>query len=385
MCVVGLAGAGKTTASRAVGAALRANGIEVMGAAPSGVAAERLADGADIPSSTIHALIERTRREPLPNGWVVIVDEASMADTRSLTALLEMVERARGKAILIGDPNQLPSVGAGGLFGEIAERVGAAELRENRRQVDPIQHDLLEAVRDGDPLDYLSHAVTTGRLVVALDVDDAKAALVADWWRDAERDPPGNVMIALRRADVADLNTAAQELMERTNRRGPKRIVAGDAELAEGDRTICRRNDRALGVRNGTRATILAVDERARAITVRTDRGDTLTLPQRYLDQGHVELGYAMTGHSSQSLTVDRAFVLAPEHGEQREWGYVALSRARRSTRIYVTEGALEIESHAAGMERPDGLNRLARALAAPAARPLAHALDRERSVELGL
>ena len=383
VCVVGLAGASKTTASRAVGAALRANGIEVMGAAPSGVAAERLADGADIPSSTNHALIERTRRELLPNGWVVIVDEASMADTRSLTALLEMVERARGKAILIGDPNQLPSVGAGGLFGEIAERVGAAELRENRRQVDPIQLDLLEAVRDGDPLDYLSHAVKTGRLVVAADRDDAKAALVADWWRHAERDPAGNVMLALRRSDVADLNTAAQDLMEHANRRGPERIVAGDAELAEGDRIICRRNDRALGVRNGSRATILAVDERTRAITAQTDRGDTLTLPQRYLDGGHVQLGYAMTGHSSQSLTVERAFVLAPEHGEQREWGYVALSRARRATRIYVTEAALEIESHAPGRDRPDGLNRLARALAAPAARPLAHALDGERSIGL--
>ena len=73
------------------------------------------------------------------------------------------------------------------------------------------------------------------------------------------------------------------------------------------------------------RATILDVDERASAITIQTDRDDTITLPRRYLDDGHVQLGYAMTGHSSQSLTVERAFVLAPDHGEQREWGYVAL------------------------------------------------------------
>lgn len=385
VCVVGLAGAGKTTASRAIGDALRANGIDVVGAAPSGVAAERLADGADIPSTTIHSLIERTSHAPLPQGCVVIVDEASMADTRSLTALLEQVDHACGKAILMGDPDQLPSVGAGGLFAEIAGRLGAAELRENRRQIDPIQHELLEAVRDGDPLDYLSHAVRTGRLVVAADPDDAKAALVADWWQHAEGDPAGNVMIALRRADVADLNTGAQELMERGNRRGPNRIVVDDTELAAGDRIICRRNDRAVGVRNGTRATILDVDERARAITVQTDRDDTLTLPRRYLDDGHVQLGYAMTGHSSQSLTVERAFVLAPDHGEQREWGYVTLSRARRATRIYVTEAALEVETHAPGQDRPDGLNRLARALAASAARPLAHTVDRDRSVGVEL
>jgi hypothetical protein len=57
--------------------------------------------------------------------------------------------------------------------------------------------------------------------------------------------------------------------------------------------------------------------------------------------------------------------------------------RARRATRIYVTEAALEIESHAPASDRPDSLNRLARALATPAARPLAHTLERERSIEL--
>lgn len=107
-----------------------------------------------------------------------------------------MIDRTQGKAILTGDPDQLPSVGAGGPFAEIAERLGAAELRENRRRIDPIQHDLFEAVHDGDPRDYLSHAVQTGRLVVAVDLADAKATLVADWWRHAERDPAGNVMIA---------------------------------------------------------------------------------------------------------------------------------------------------------------------------------------------
>ena len=90
-----------------------------------------------------------------------------------------------------------------------------------------------------------------------------------------------------------------------------------------------------------------------------------------------------MTGHSSQSLTVERAFVLGPGHGEQREWGYVALSRARRATRIYVTEAALEIEEYAPDPNRPDGLNRLTRALTVPAARPLAHTIDRSIGLEL--
>ena len=218
--------------------------------------------------------------------------------------------------------------------------------------------------------------------MVASGLDDAKDALVADWWRHGERDPSGNVMIALRRADVADLNTAGHELMEHAGRRGPERIVVGDVELAAGDRIICRRN-LTLGVRNGTRATVLDVDEQESAITIRTGRGDTLRLPARYLDEGHVQLGYATTGHSSQSLTVERAFVLGPGHGEPREWGYVALSGARRTTRIYVTEAELEVEEHAPSLGRSGGVNRLAHALATPSARPLANAIERDHPPDL--
>lgn len=170
--------------------------------------------------------------------------------------------------------------------------------------------------------------------------------------------------------------------MEHAGRRGPERIVVGDVELAAGDRIICRRN-LTLGVRNGTRATVLDVDEQESAITIRTGRGDTLRLPARYLDEGHVQLGYATTGHSSQSLTVERAFVLGPGLGEPREWGYVALSGARRTTRIYVTEAELEVEEHAPSLGRSGGVNRLAHALATPSARPLANAIERDHPPDL--
>ena len=138
-------------------------------------------------------------------------------------------------------------------------------------------------------------------------------------------------------------------------------------------------------MRNGTRGTVIDIDELNRSVAIQTDRGDTRRLPARYLDDGHLQLGYAITGHSSQSLTVERAFVLGPEHGEQREWGYVALSRARRATRIYITEAALEIEEHAPNHDRPDGVNRLTRALATSSARPLAISVEPDRSIGLEL
>ena len=63
----------------------------------------------------------------------------------------------------------------------------------------------------------------------------------------------------------------------------------------------------------------------------------------------------------------------APGSGEQREWGYVALSRARRATRIYVTEAALKIGEHGPNLDHEDGVNRLARALA--------HTIDQDHSI----
>ncbi len=236
---------------------------------------------------------------------------------------------------------------------------------------------------NGDPLDYLSHAVKTGRLVVAADLDDAKDALVADWWQHGERDPSSNVMIALRRADVADLNTAGQEMMERTGRRGRERIVVGDVELAAGDRIICRRNSVTLGACNGTRATVLEVDERARAITIRTNREDTLTLPASYLDEGHVQLGYAMTGHSSSEP--DRRASLRPGPRTRRAAEVGLRSPLTRPDPHLRHRSRTRDRRARPDHNRPDGLDRLARALVTPAARPLAHAIDRDLSIGPGL
>src|SRR5205823_1395904 len=114
----------------------------VLGAAPSGIAAEKLQDETGIPSTTLHRLLA----EELPDQAVVVVDEAGMAETRVLAPLLERVEQAQGKLVLIGDPHQLPAVGAGGLFAGIVERHGAVELGENRRQPDEVERRALEAI-----------------------------------------------------------------------------------------------------------------------------------------------------------------------------------------------------------------------------------------------
>ena len=280
ICVVGLAGSGKTTAARAVADAFRAARVPVIGAAPSGIAAEKLQDETGIPSTTLHRLLQ----QPLPERCLVVVDEAGMAETRILAPLLERVEQAQAKIVLIGDASQLPAVGAGGLFTGIVERHGAIELGENRRQRDRDERRALESIRNGLGRDYLAFAEGNGRLISSDAPVRTKIRLLSDWWEAARSDLSGNVMIALRRRDVAELNALAHALMDSHGRLGRKRLTVAGAEYAAGDRIVCLRNDNSLGVKNGTRATVEAVDRKHRTLTAVTDRGDRIELGGRYLE-----------------------------------------------------------------------------------------------------
>ena len=373
ICVVGLAGAGKTTATHAVGQVFHQAGIPVIGAAPSGVAAEKLQDETGIRSTTLHRLVDEARNgDGLRRGVVLVVDEAAMAETRVLAPVLDLVEQAGGKAILIGDPHQLPAVGAGGLFAGIVEREGAVVLIENRRQRDELEREVLARVRGGVGRDYLAYAEKRERLVVSESPVTTRARLLADWWEQARDDLAGNVMLALRRADVADLNHLGRALMDTDGRLGKDRLVIADREFATGDRVVCLRNSDVLGVKNGTLGTVRTVDLERRTLTIDTDRGPAVELGSRYLETGNARHAYAITGHAAQGLTVQRAFVLGSGEARLQEWGYVALSRARTETRLYVTGTPREHESHFHDLDDRDPLARFGRALEESAVEELA-------------
>ncbi len=373
VCVVGIAGAGKTTATHAVAQVFAHEGVPVIGVAPSGVAAEKLQDETGIASVTLHRLLEDTRHEGgLPHSSVLIVDEAGMAETRVLARVLELAEQAQAKVILIGDPHQLPAVGAGGLFAGIVEREGAVVLQENRRQRDEVERYALARIRAGVGRDYLAYAEKRERLLVSESPVTTRTRLLADWWEHAHDDLGGNVMLALRRRDVSDLNQLAHSLMERDGRLGKERLTISDSEFAAGDRVVCLRNSDVLGVKNGTCGTVERVDHDRRALVVATDRGPTVELSRRYLEAGNVRHAYALTGHAAQGLTVERAFVLGAGEARLQEWGYVALSRARTETRLYVTGNPREQESHFHDLDDRDPLSRFGRALEESAVERLA-------------
>jgi conjugative relaxase-like TrwC/TraI family protein len=377
------AGTGKTFALDAARAIWQAAGYRVLGAALAAQAAKELADGAGIESSTIARLLldlEDPRAPGLGSDTVLVIDEASMVGTRQLARLLDHAKRAGINAVLVGDTAQLPEIDCGGLFRGLLVRLGGIKLDHNRRQTEQWEREALELLRAGDPGAAIGRYWQHGRVVVGDSAPALRRQLVADWWaamdHSGERPP---VMIAARRADVADLNGRARVLMAIDGRLGTETLIVGEQEFAVGDRIVTLHNQRRrLGCLNGTRGTVIGIDQEAGALEVHADDGRTLRLPRWYLTSSkrprrRVDYGYAITGHKVEGMTTDRAFILGSDE-IYKEWGYTALSRGTLENRLYLVVGdnSFADELDALAVPKQDPLAVIVRALGRSRAKRLA-------------
>ncbi|MBS3942001.1 MAG: relaxase domain-containing protein [Actinobacteria bacterium] len=344
--LVGRAGTGKTYTLGAAREVWEAAGIEVVGCALAARAALELQAGSGIASSTIDRLLADLARpgSSLPAGGVLVVDEAGMVGTRTLARLLDAAQTTATKLVLVGDHHQLPEIDAGGAFAGLANRLPAIELTDNRRQQQPWEIVALDELRHGDLTAAVDAYRTHGRLVVADTADHLREQLVGDWWHANAEHGTDAVMVAARRTDIDDLNRRARIRLAADGQLSGPALDLGGAEFRVGDRLLCLRNHRHLGVLNGTRGTVTDIDHHDRSLAFRRDdNGRQVRLPADYLDAGHVTHGYALTAHKAQGLTCDATFVLGSEE-IYREWGYVALSRGRTNNRLYLTADHLDHE-----------------------------------------
>jgi conjugative relaxase-like TrwC/TraI family protein len=395
--VEGRAGTGKTFALGVARHAWQVGGYRVLGVAPTGIATMSLeAEGFEETATVDRLLLELDRHgasEVLGDRGVLVVDEAGMVGSRKLAHLLDHAQRAGAKVLLVGDDRQLAAIDAGGGFRALRLRLGASELVENRRQLQGWERDALELVRSGLVDEAVDAYREHGRLVAVETKFALTLALVADWWqaqRDAAGDPGKEaVILAWQRGEVDRLNSICQQVMADHGRLGPERLQVGDRRLAVGDRVVCGRNALArLGVANGTRGTITALDTDHRTLTLRVNGEQTrqVTLPAWYLDgqprwgwqpddpRRTVDLAYATTGHKAQGLTRWRALVHLTGR-ENSNWLYVQLSRAKQATTIYTQVGPEPATSEVDDLperELPDGYQQLAQAISRDGSQQLA-------------
>ncbi|WP_129787818.1 MobF family relaxase [Promicromonospora panici] len=361
--LVGPAGTGKTTTLRVLRAMWEQQHGPgtVVGLAPSAAAADVLGTelGIECENTAMWLTRHRHGRASFEAGQLVIVDEASLAGTHTLDRLTRIATVAGAKVLLVGDPAQLPAVETGGalnlLVSERARTTGDVPtlIEVHRFHADWEKHATLR-LRDGDP-DVLNLYADHER-IHAGGTDDMTDAAYTAWKADTQAGR-SSVLVVPDTATMNDLNrrARAERVLAGHVSDGRHVILSGQTRASAGDLVITRDNDRHLRygrdgwVRNGDRWRIFQV-HRDGSVTVqrvdlephtnqRTGRDGTpswgiVRLPADYVAE-HVDLGYAITAHRAQGLTVDTAHTIATPT-MSRENLYVALTRGRATNTVFV-------------------------------------------------
>lgn len=334
--VIGYAGTGKSAMLGVAREAWEDAGYQVRGAALSGIATEGLEAGSGIQSRTIASLEHQwgQGRELLTSRDVLVMDEAGMIGSRQMERVLSAAENAGAKVVLVGDPQQLQAIEAGAAFRSIAERHGGVEITEIRRQQIDWQRDATRHLATERTAEALK-AYTEHDMVHVSDTREGARAELVKGWERARRAFPGQSQIILTHTndEVRDLNELARGKLREAGALGEDMTInaeRGSRQFATGDRIMFLRNDRDLGVKNGSLGEIERVSPQR--MTVELDDGRKVSFDTK--SYAHVDHGYAATIHKAQGVTVDQTHVLATP-GLDRHASYVALSRHRESIALH--------------------------------------------------
>ena len=345
-------GTGKTTILRALVDILRAKKVRLHLAAPTGRAAQRLAETTGGFASTIHRLLkfdpargafESNEDHPLSTDFLV-VDEASMLDTRLAAALLQAVP-ARAHLLLVGDTDQLPSVGAGNVLHDViaTQRVAVTRLDVIYRQkgqsaIVTTAH----AINSGDPTlpagtaDIEQVPVWADLSFIAADsADDCVQkvlALTREYiprhlnWLDPVHDIQVLAPMHKGTAGVANLNARLQEALNGSSRG----VRAAAGEFRPGDKVIQLRNNYDKNLFNGDIGRIVSADTSAGTVVASFD-GESHTFDRG--DLGDLALAYAISIHKSQGSEYPVVIIpLLKAHFLmlQRNLLYTAITRGKK-------------------------------------------------------
>ena len=364
--LVGPAGTGKGVVIDAAARAEQLTGRDTLGVAVSGSTAQRL--GQDSPALagrtlTLDGLVARVEYGKMSVGpdTTIYLDEAGMADTARLERLTELVERTGAKLVAIGDGQQLPSIGAGGMFDRLAAIAPSVELSNVRRTLDKSEQRAWADLRAGRSDRAMAHYQARGELFMSDTRDQTVEHAVENWARLTTEYPI---------KEVALISDASNVEIDRLNARAQnhrlKRGELGNTEaqipgvhygVRQGDRVTLIDQHHEPGtarIENGSQGDVLDVTP-AGELQIQFDvTGRTRTLAGEEL--ASVRLGYAQHIHRAQGATVTRSLVITGGWQTSREPAYVEASRARKGTTWFVSREDLGIEG-----QDSDRIKRLSR------------------------
>ncbi len=355
-------GTGKSTSLRALLMLLRNRKVDVALAAPTGRAAKRLSEASGAQAKTLHRLLEyvphdntyqRNEENPLPYQFV-IVDEFSMVDILLFYHLLKALPR-EAHLLLVGDADQLPSVGPGNVLRDLlrSEAIPSVRLTELFRQAKQ------------------SKIVVNAHRINAGQMPDLKIEAASDFFFMPEEDPVRVQRLILdlvqRRlparygfnpmTDIqvlspmykgpAGVNSLNEELQARLNPRAVAEIEWGGRVIRVGDKVMQVRNNYDKGVFNGDTGWVRSINREDSTLKVEfLEEAGPMLVSYDFAELDELILAYAVTVHKSQGseypavvlpLTRDHAMLL------QRNLLYTAITRAKRLCVLVGQKRALEI------------------------------------------
>ncbi|MGC6488188.1 MAG: ATP-dependent RecD-like DNA helicase [Planctomycetota bacterium] len=354
--ITGGPGVGKTTIVRAIVQILAQKGLKLSLAAPTGRAAKRLEESTGHHASTLHRLLEftpgagrfaRDRANPL-DGDMLVVDEASMLDVQLAFSLLQAVPPTM-TLVLVGDQNQLPSVGPGNVLADVlaSGRVPATALtrifrQQNDSDIVRVAHGLLagdlprSGAEDGDFFFVEADDVRRARALLR---ELIGARIPKRFGMDPLRDV--QVLCPMYRGEVgADaLNRDLQDLLNP----GQVEVERAGKRYRVGDKLMQIRNDYDREVWNGDVGQLTYIDANAAKLYVR--------FPEREHEYGFEELGdlipaYAISVHRAQGSEYPAVVVpVSTDHFLmlRRSLLYTAITRGKRLVVLVGSRRALEM------------------------------------------
>ncbi len=345
--IQGRAGVGKSYVVDAIRRAHEEAGFRVLGLAPTHKVATALKESGFQEAKTCHSFLFafKNNRDRLDSNTLVVVEEAGMMGSSLSVELFNAIKKKGAKLILVGDDRQLSSVERPGAFGMLAERYGAAELQEVRRQTINWQKTVSEDLSKGDIKSAVSLLQDNNCISWQSTKEEALIALLKEWAKGS-REGGTRQILAQRNVDVDALNAGARESLRAKGKLGELEITCmtqrGKVNFAEGDRVQLTKTDKAQGLENGSFGVIEHINPETKIFTLKMDNKETKEVdPTRYDGLRH---GYAATVYKAQGSTLDHVYVL---HGKttNQSTNYVALTRQTTTLSLYVSKDETPTES----------------------------------------